>query len=224
MSPVARLAQHMGCAAPWVAAPVQPAPEHGMAVPRGAAVGMGVSPLILCCRMLPACLRRSTMSADGGLAGAPHPSLGSPCARPCVLTSPEGTTGSCLPSGAWLNLNLAVLLHRSLPVGDKDQQQHSILLPGQQGLSACPEPTLQDELQGWDRHPTASSSVPSSHAHTRLKRAPMQLTSRLQAVSGKAMPRAEGSGAAESRWVLSHCSCGPTLSASASRRHASTGC
>lgn len=48
----------------------------------------------------------------------------------------------------------------------------------------------------------------------------MRLTSRLQAVAGAAKPSAEGSGAAQSRWVLSHGSCGPARSASASRRHA----
>lgn len=39
-------------------------------------------------------------------------------------------------------------------------------------------------------------------------------------LAGAVMPSVEGSGAAESRWVLSRGSCGPTRSASASRHHA----
>lgn len=63
------------------------------------------------------------------------PSLAAPCAGPHVLDSPEGATGSCLPSSAWLNLNQARLLHRSLPAGVKNGQ----VRPGP-GREHCPEP------------------------------------------------------------------------------------
>lgn len=57
----------------------------------------------------------------------PHPAA--PALGPMFSPPQREQQGSCLPSSAWLNLNWARLLHRSLPAEDKD------------GQASCPEPS-----------------------------------------------------------------------------------